>query len=215
MHTSMKRKSAEICLILGFFLSFIRHVSTLSITVNELECVYENVLSEGDTISGNFVVMDHEIFWPTDHPGLEFTVTSSQGNIVHSLKGTSGDKFEFKAPSSGIYQFCFKNPSSTPEAVSFYIRVGHIPNEQDLAKDEHLNPISVKIAELREALASVTAEQRYLKARESQHRYMNESTRKRVILYTFTEYFLLAGASALQVVYIRRLFSKTFAYNRV
>ena len=75
MHTSMKRKSAEICLTLGFFLSFIRHVSTLSITVNELECVYENVLSEGDTISGNFVVMDHEIFWPIDHPGLEFTVS--------------------------------------------------------------------------------------------------------------------------------------------
>ncbi|KAK0581894.1 hypothetical protein LWI29_019232 [Acer saccharum] len=123
-------------------------------------------------------------------------VTSSQGDIVHYLKGASEDKFEFKAPYRGIYQFCFKNPSSTPEAVSFYIHVGHIPNEQDLAKDgqfqyynsnqsllfaqnqvvncicaEHVNPVSVKIAELRQALASVTAEQRYLKARESQHRY--------------------------------------------
>lgn len=62
-------------------------------------------------------------------------VTSPGGNTVHTLKGTSGDKFEFKAPRSGMYKFCFHNPYSTPETVSFYIHVGHIPNEHDLAKD--------------------------------------------------------------------------------
>ena len=62
-------------------------------------------------------------------------VTSPAGNVVHSLKETSGDKFEFKAPRSGMYKFCFHNPYSTPETVSFYIHVGHIPNEHDLAKD--------------------------------------------------------------------------------
>lgn len=36
---------------------------------------------------------------------------------------------------------------------------------------EHLDPINVKIAELREALESVTAEQKYLKARDSRHRH--------------------------------------------
>lgn len=43
----------------------------------------------------------------------------------------------------------------------------------------------------------------------------NESTRKRVIGYTVGEYILLAIVSVLQVVYIRRLFSKSVAYNRV
>lgn len=62
-------------------------------------------------------------------------VTSPAGNVVHSLKETSGDKFEFKAPRSGMYKFCFHNPYSTPETVSFYIHVGHIPNENDHAKD--------------------------------------------------------------------------------
>lgn len=57
---------------------------------------------------------------------------------MYSLKGTSGDKFEFKAIYSGMYQFCFHNPISTPEVVSFHIHVGHIPNEQDLAKDGEL-----------------------------------------------------------------------------
>ena len=43
----------------------------------------------------------------------------------------------------------------------------------------------------------------------------NESTRKRLLGYTIEEYVLLALASTLQVVYIRRLFSKSVAYNRV
>lgn len=36
---------------------------------------------------------------------------------------------------------------------------------------EHLDPINVKIAELREALESVTAEQLYLRARDVRHRH--------------------------------------------
>lgn len=64
-----------------------------------------------------------------------FQVTAPGGSTVHTLKGTSGNKFEFKAPRSGMYKFCFHNPYSTPETVSFYIHVGHIPTEHDLAKD--------------------------------------------------------------------------------
>ncbi|KAG8044321.1 hypothetical protein GUJ93_ZPchr0139g33500 [Zizania palustris] len=169
----------------------------------------------GDTVSGNFVVVDHDIFWSSDHPGIDLTVTSPDGNTVYSLKGKSGDKFEFKAPRGGMYKFCFHNPYGAPETVSFYIHVGHIPNEHNLAKDEHLDPINVKIAELKEALESVTAEQKYLKAREARHRHTNESTRKRVMFYTIAEYLAFMAASALQVVYIRRLFSKNVAYNRV
>ncbi|KAL1806501.1 hypothetical protein DCAR_0832300 [Daucus carota subsp. sativus] len=204
--------------VLGFLLLFftlIRDLSALSITVNDVECVYEYVLYEGDTISGNFVVVDHDIFWGSDHPGIDLIVTSPGGNTVHTLKGTSGDKFAFKAPRGGMYKFCFHNSYSTPETVSFYIHVGHIPNEHDLAKDEHLDPINVKIAELREALESITAEQRYLRARDYRHRHTNESTRRRVIVYSIGEYVLLALASGLQVAYIRRLFSKSVAYNRV
>jgi len=190
-------------------------ISSLSVTVNDVECVSEYVLFEGDTVSGNFVVVDHDIFWGSDHPGIDFTVTSPAGNVVHNIKGTSGDKFEFKAPRLGMYKFCFHNSYSAPETVSFYMHVGHIPNEHNLAKDEHLDPINVKIAELREALESVEAEQKYLKARDTRHRITNESTRKRVIGYTLGEYFLFAAVSALQVFYIRRLFNKSVAYNRV
>ncbi|KAK9137469.1 hypothetical protein Sjap_008063 [Stephania japonica] len=209
-------ESARVCAVLGLLLlTLITNASALSVTVNDEECVYEYVLYEGDTISGNFVVVDHDIFWSSDHPGIDFTVTSPGGNTLYSLKGTSGDKFSTKAPRSGMYKFCFHNPYSTPETVSFYIHVGHIPSEHDLAKDEHLNPINVKIAELREALESVTAEQKYLKARDARHRHTNESTRKRVLFYTILMYLVFVCASGLQVMYIRRLFSKSVGYNRV
>ncbi|KAL6522682.1 hypothetical protein OROHE_016529 [Orobanche hederae] len=168
-------RAAAYALLCILFLSMTRRISALSVTVNDVECIYEYVLYEGDTVSGNFVVVDHDIFWGSDHPGLDFTVTSPAGNNVHTLKGTSGDKFEFRAPKSGMYKFCFHNPYSTPETVSFYIHVGHIPTDHDLAKDEHLDPVNVKIAELREALESVTAEQKYLKARDTRHRHKDTS----------------------------------------
>lgn len=63
--------------ILGLLLfsAFVGDVSALSVTVNDVECVYEYVLYEGDTVSGNFVVVDHDIFWSSDHPGIDFIVS--------------------------------------------------------------------------------------------------------------------------------------------
>ncbi|GAB2282321.1 hypothetical protein Dimus_016869 [Dionaea muscipula] len=209
-------QSANLCLTFSFLLHFAtQSASALSITVNKEECVSETVLFPGDTVSGNFVVIDHDIFWTPQHTGIRFTITSPVGNQVLDVKGTSGHKFEFKAPRSGAYKFCFYNPVAAPEIVSFYIHTGHIPHQHDKATDEHFNPVNVRIAELREALHSVTAEQKYLKAREVRHRFTNESTRNRVIFYTLMEYVLLAIASGLQVVYIRRLFGKSIAYNRI
>ena len=41
---------------------------------------------------------------------------------------------------------------------------------------EHLDPVNVKIAELREALESVVSEQKYLKARDTRHRHSEFSS---------------------------------------
>eukprot|EP00252_Welwitschia_mirabilis_P025033 TRINITY_DN7670_c0_g1_i1.p1 TRINITY_DN7670_c0_g1~~TRINITY_DN7670_c0_g1_i1.p1 ORF type:complete len:209 (+),score=27.75 TRINITY_DN7670_c0_g1_i1:274-900(+) len=204
-----------LALIVGFLVVFPQYSECLSLTVQDVECVYENVEYEGDTVSGNFVVVDHEIFWTSDHPGIDFVVTAPAGNVVYSSKGKAEEKFQFRAPRRGVYKFCFHNSFSAPETISFYIHVGHIPNDHNLAKDEHVSSVSVKIAELREALESVSAEQQYLKARDARHRHTNESTHRRLLFYTFAEYAALVAASALQAVYIRRLFSKNVAYNRV
>eukprot|EP00250_Pteridium_aquilinum_P024785 c29596_g1_i1 orf=136-789(-) len=187
----------------------------LQITVQNTDCVYENVEYEGDLVTGNYVVIDHEYFWSEDHPGIDFSVTAPAGTVVLSHQGTSGEKFEFRAARRGAYKFCFHNKGSAPENIAFYVHVGHIPNDHDLAKDEHLNPVNVKIAELREALEAVSAEQQYLRARDLRHRYTVESTQRRLLGYTLAEYLALVVASVSQVFLIRRMFNKRVGYNRV
>ena len=69
-------------MVLGLLFSYyVSELSGLAVTVNDMECVYEYVLYEGDTISGNFVVVDHDIFWSSDHPGIDFTVCTI--NFLH------------------------------------------------------------------------------------------------------------------------------------
>lgn len=70
---SAKMWTVFMCLMLSFF----ARIESLSVTVNDVECVYEYVLYEGDTVSGNFVVVDHDIFWSSDHPGIDFTVSAN------------------------------------------------------------------------------------------------------------------------------------------
>lgn len=69
---SAKMWTVLMCLMVSFF----ARIESLSVTVNDVECVYEYVLYEGDTVSGNFVVVDHDIFWSSDHPGIDFTVSA-------------------------------------------------------------------------------------------------------------------------------------------
>lgn len=61
-------------IVIIFLGSIMYHGLALSISLHEVECVSEFVPYDGDTISGNFVVMDHDIFWSSDHPGIDFTV---------------------------------------------------------------------------------------------------------------------------------------------
>ncbi|KAL7219121.1 hypothetical protein ACSBR2_012237 [Camellia fascicularis] len=116
-----------VAVLLGFvvLLSFVGQLSsTLSVTVNDVECVYEFIFFAGDTVSSNFIVVDHNVFWNFDHPGIDLIVTSPGVNMTLQKK--------------------------------------------------HLDPINVKIAELREALESVTAEHKYLLARDTRHRHSRE-----------------------------------------
>jgi len=58
--------------LVGFIIC---HGFALSISLYDRECVSEHVLHDGDTVSGNFVVIDYDIFWSSDHPGIDFSVS--------------------------------------------------------------------------------------------------------------------------------------------
>ena len=68
-------RPAELLLVvLAAVLAAARRADALSVTVTDTECIHEFVPYEGDTVSGNFVVVDHDIFWSSDHPGIDLTV---------------------------------------------------------------------------------------------------------------------------------------------
>lgn len=68
------RPAALLVVALAAVLSAARRADALSVTVTDTECIHEFVPYEGDTVSGNFVVVDHDIFWSSDHPGIDLTV---------------------------------------------------------------------------------------------------------------------------------------------
>ncbi|KAL3627045.1 hypothetical protein CASFOL_028408 [Castilleja foliolosa] len=69
--------AAVYALLVLLVLSTPSRISALSVTVNDVECIYEYVLYEDDTVSGNFVVVDHDIFWGSDHPDIDFILKSN------------------------------------------------------------------------------------------------------------------------------------------
>ena len=72
--------------------------------------------------------------------GDTMQVTGPDGRTVHTASTNDGEQFEFFAHRRGRYKFCFNNPLSAPEQVTFYIHVGHIPGIEDLARDgKHCN----------------------------------------------------------------------------
>lgn len=62
-------------------------------------------------------------------------VTGPTGGTMMTAKASGGQKFSFRAGRRGHYKFCFHNPTSAPEDISFSIHVGHIPVASDVAKD--------------------------------------------------------------------------------
>ncbi|CAM0958655.1 unnamed protein product [Alopecurus aequalis] len=122
-HAAMARRRPVMLLVLAVALLV---AARWQLTAMETECVHGLVPYDGQFTSANFVVVGRDIFRSSDHPdpGIDFTVISGGDNTVYMLKGTSGEKFEFKAPRGGMYKFCFHNPYGAPETVTFYIHDG-------------------------------------------------------------------------------------------
>ena len=63
--------------------AIVARTQALLLTVQNTECVWEDVEYDGDIVSGNFVVLDHDVFWGSDHPGIELLVRGSQTSSLN------------------------------------------------------------------------------------------------------------------------------------
>lgn len=80
--------------------------------------------------------------------------------------------------------------------ILFYIAGENVEHKQ----------IETMLRNLGTALTSVKHEQEYMNVRDRNHRAINESTNKRVVMWSFFEAFVLLTMTIGQVYYLKRFF---------
>lgn len=73
-------------------------------------------------------------------------------------------------------------------------------------EDGERTKLATMLQNLRAALTSVKHEQEYMNVRDRNHRAINESTNKRVVMWSFFESFVLLSMTIGQVYYLKRFF---------
>ncbi|KAL0233877.1 hypothetical protein PCE1_002382 [Barthelona sp. PCE] len=191
----------------SFLLTFICFLAVIQgfsfrIDPKKQECFLESV-KKPTPMAGSFSVTEGGLL------DVDVRVLDPSLNVVYEANREQEGAFSFNADLPGVYKFCFNNHASmTPKVVEFNIIVGDSMGEKvGLAKKEHLNPLEDSILSLRNELRAISDEQRHLKARESRHRSTTESTNSRVLWFSLFECVVLIVVCALQVLYLRQLFS--------
>eukprot|EP00897_Mesotaenium_endlicherianum_P001240 jgi/Mesen1/1143/ME001236S00028 len=214
--TSQSRCSLALFLLLA--LSFAPTFSTaLRFTVDRKECFQQEVETAGDVVQGNFVIVKSDNMWSGgfETAGVDFIVEAPAGYHVYSAYKRTDDRFSFVAVRSGLYKFCFNNHSPVHEVISFDIHVGHSFKMEDVAKDEHFDPLIYQIQRLEDSATQVYYDVRWIMAQSERDNEIGKRMGRRLILKAVLQAGALIGASVLQVVLLRRLFERKFKQSRV
>ncbi|XP_050441788.1 transmembrane emp24 domain-containing protein 2-like [Adelges cooleyi] len=145
---------------------------------------------------------------------IDVKILDPDGEIIYEGLRESSGKFAFAAAKKGAYTYCFSNQMSTmtPKVVLFNMEI----TEPQQAKLEHEvkgdeqegehEKLESMLRNLGSALTSVKHEQEYMNVRDRNHRAINESTNKRVVMWSFFESFVLLSMTIGQVYYLKRFF---------
>eukprot|EP00700_Malawimonas_jakobiformis_P002605 EC724547.1.p1 GENE.EC724547.1~~EC724547.1.p1 ORF type:complete len:196 (+),score=43.89 EC724547.1:61-648(+) len=173
---------------------------TIPVDANREECVFE------DVDVGQKVTVSYQVTGGGSRD-IDVNVYGPDDKAVYNAQKQSDGKFTFAGQQKGIYRVCFSNKMSSVSAkmVSFFTTVGEVTSGE-FAKAGDLTPLENSIVTLSEGLASVQAEQRYMRMRERVHRDTTESTNSRVKWWGITQAIILLGMALFQIYYIRSFF---------
>lgn len=204
--------------LLSVTLSFDK-VHSIRFTLDKKECFTHHVEEEGAMIHGSFVVVSSDNGWPSsfEKAGVDLVVEAPVGYHVYAARERTEDKFTFVAVRKGDYKFCFTNHSPIHESIAFEVYSGHhvSPHHEEVAKDEHFDPLMEHVQELEDTLMNVFYECRWLFAQAERQAELSKITSRRLVMKAFLQSFALIGASTLQVYLLRRLFEKKLKQSRV
>eukprot|EP00850_Spirogloea_muscicola_P014988 SM000111S18811 [mRNA] locus=s111:446054:447495:+ [translate_table: standard] len=185
-------------------------------SLDRTECVSQEVEAEGDIVHGTVVVVRPEHSWQGNFPsGVDISVEAPAGYHVYSAHQKTEDTFTFVAARRGLYKFCFTNTAPHHETIAFELHVGHIPDKENVAKDEHFNPLLNNVAMLQTKVFHVQADQRWLHFQTARQEQVNKALNRRVLWKAIGQAIALVSVNILQVYLLRGLFEKRLKHARV
>ncbi|KAL9259179.1 Transmembrane emp24 domain-containing protein [Drosera capensis] len=186
----------------------------LRFSIVKQECFSHKVDYGWDTVRASFVVVKYDSSQFRED-GVDLVVTGPAGNQVMGFWGRTSEKFEFVAEKKGVYRFCFTNKSPFAEIIDFDVLVGHFMFNDDLAKDDHLKPLTEQIQQLGDALIRIRFIQHWIEAHGDRLATANESMSKRALHKALFESAALLTVSGLQLYLMKRLFERKLSISRV
>ncbi|VVC39873.1 GOLD domain [Cinara cedri] len=144
---------------------------------------------------------------------IDVKILDPDGELIYEGLRESSGKYTFAADKKGAYTYCFSNQMSTmtPKVVLFSMEVVE-PQKADNDKDTQIGEgsdhkkLESMLRNLGSALTSVKHEQEYMNVRDRNHRAINESTNRRVVMWSFFEAVVLLTMTIGQVYYLKRFF---------
>lgn len=212
----------------------VTYTVSFQVEPREEECFY-NDLPAGETVSvylfvlrGGLLDIMLDIRAPDDSKifsNMIFSNRDDSGRIVDDLiaKGHT-----FITEEAGTYKVCFNNKVSrwTSKVIIFDFVVGY---DKELLDGEDIDVIGPEISDSLEQvkrmerslqnilnkMRALEVEQSYYKRRISRHHKTTESTKSRVVFYTFIETGVAIGFGLFQYFYVRHWFKDAFGGSRV
>jgi len=184
----------------------------VSIIFNAREkCFFEDLVA-GSIIRGAWFLSTSK---PTSIQTTVKTVGTRQKVLFEEVDEDDTGGFTLTIDEAGTYAYCFEHieyPSSSELVLTFAVDVTAPAKPKDgetAVKPEHVYPLQRSTSNMYNTLQSLVSELEIILLRLDRHVQTQDSTELRVWLLTSLETLAIAGITAFQIYFVRRLVNKS------
>jgi len=186
------------------------------IAETERKCFIEEIPEE-TMVQGNYKLQLYDPrtngFAPSSPEiGMHMEIRDPDDKIIMSKVYSSEGKFTFTSHTPGEHVLCLYTNSTkwfsgTQLRVHLDISVGeHAIDYANLAKNEKLSELQLRVRQLLDQVEQITKEQNYQRYREERFRQTSESTNSRVLWWSLGQTCILVVMGAWQMRHLKSFF---------
>lgn len=202
--------------VVALALPYVTHGLYFHIGETERKCFIEEIPLD-TTVAGNYRIELYDPrtkgFMPSNPGiGMHVEVTDPNAQIVMSRVYSDKGKFAFTSHDPGEHVICLYSNSTkwfsgSQLRVHLDIQVGeHAVDYANVAKNEKLTELQLRIRQLLDQVEQITKEQNYQRYREERFRTTSESTNSRVLWWSLIQTVVLLGMGYWQMRHLKSFF---------